>query len=130
MTLEALKAIRNDLIFQLDIQIEALEKAQQLQAPKLERWKLIDFTKEPLSPREIARRKLEWLARELRALTPHKHNTDYYFIDCGDSDKWRMGYYTVNDLIRPRLGTFAFHSRKDADYALEQMTDEELEALR
>lgn len=80
--------------------------------------------------RRQARTKLEWLSERLRAFTPHVKNTDYYFIDYQEDNHREKRFYTINDLIRPRLGTFSFHSRKDADYALAQMTDTELEGLK
>ncbi len=81
------------------------------------------------SNRRQARTKLEWLSKQLRALIPHSYDTGYYFIDYDDDRKKRKGFYVANELCL-WLGIAMFHSREDAEYALAQMTDEELEALK
>lgn len=72
--------------------------------------------------RTCARRKLEWLARELNSPSPVYQLC--YFIGMDNN---------VHALERPfyiQTGAILFARKADAEYALSQMTSEELEALR
>ena len=70
------------------------------------------------SNRRQARTKLEWLARELNKGKPL--GDIFFFIDRDkDNGKWKS-----------ILGCCAFYLLADAEYALLQMTQEELEALK
>lgn len=102
--------------------ISYLEKqqAQQPEPPRLESWKQIDFSLESLTPREIARRKLEWFVMELNKGVLQA--SWYINANLGIS-QFELGQ--VFPLNSPR-----FETKPDAEYALSQMTQKELEALR
>ena len=70
--------------------------------------------------RTRARRKLEWLARELN----DKEDTGERFCIGNDFSV----YETIMETLE--LMSVYFYTRKDAEYALSQMTLEELEALQ
>ena len=73
--------------------------------------------------RTRARRKLEWLARELNA----KSKPPYQIVGFTLTPDFGI---TVHQYNPPHLSAFYFNRREDAEYALSQMTSEELEALR
>ncbi len=108
--------------------VESLLRIQPEQS-KLERWKSIDFSLEPLTAREIARRKLEWLARELNKKSGKSTILLNFFIAYNTFlAKWKV----VQNIVEtyPPVGAILFSQAQDAEYALSQMTAEELEALR
>ena len=78
--------------------------------------------------RTRARRKLEWYARELNGKF-EGHQDSLYLIDYlnGKFYVMQLGYDWIKHGM---VGLITFKCKPDAEYALSQMTDEELEALR
>jgi hypothetical protein len=160
MTLEEMKAVRNfALTLTKDLTAEISAQEQQPETPKLERWEPnlnafywiicnngeVDYfkwtndkqdndrnkyfncfqTKEEARQEALrtrARRKLEWLARELNA-----KSKPYQIVGFTLTPDFGV---TVQEYNPPHLAAFYFNRREDAEYALSQMTTEELEALK
>lgn len=90
----------------------------------VDRWKFFNCfpTKEEAekeAKRTTARRKLEWLARELNK---GKQEGSCLFFLCVDNSLLARSV--------PSIGEIYFYEKADAEYALSQMKPEELEALR
>lgn len=152
MTLEEIEQLKSETLAWVDKRIQEIE-----QQPKLERWKPEDNgygfycttawggVKHNTNPFEIythynsfncfqteqeaqqealrtrARRKLEWYARELNAKSPAHLEKAWIIKD---------SLVKAIDRAFLGLGSIAFNIPDYAEYALSQMTSEELEALR